>query len=67
MALNLHDEKNKWLDWAIEIQSLAQAGLTYGHDVYDMERYERLREISAEIRHLRLIPEQQFSRMEKSY
>ena len=49
MALNLHDEKNKWLDWAIEIQSLAQAGLTYGHDVYDMERYERLREISAEM------------------
>ena len=45
MALNLHDEKNKWLDWAIEIQSLAQAGLTYGHDVYDMERYERFREI----------------------
>ena len=49
MALNLHDEKNKWLDWAIEIQSLAQAGMTYGHDVYDMERYERLREISAEM------------------
>ena len=42
MALNLHDEKKKWLDWAIEIQSLAQAGMTYGHDVYDMERYERL-------------------------
>ena len=49
MALNLHDEKNKWLDWAIEIQSLAQAGMTYGHDVYDLERYERLREISAEM------------------
>ena len=29
MALNLHDEKKKWLDWAIEIQSLAQAGMTY--------------------------------------
>lgn len=26
MALNLHDEKNKWLDWAIEIQSLAASG-----------------------------------------
>ena len=49
MASNLNEEKNKWLDWAIEIQSLAQAGLTYGHDVYDMERYERLREISAEM------------------
>lgn len=39
----------KWLKWAIEIQSLAQAGLTYTDNVYDMERYERLREIAAEI------------------
>lgn len=39
----------KWLEWAIELQSLAQAGLTYGKDIYDKERYERIREISAEI------------------
>ena len=39
----------KWLKWAIEIQSLAQAGLTYTSNVYDIERYERLREIAAEI------------------
>lgn len=39
----------KWLEWAVELQSLAQAGLTYGHDVYDKERYERIRDISAEI------------------
>lgn len=39
----------KWLEWAIEIQSLAQAGITYANNVYDIERYERLREISAEI------------------
>lgn len=39
----------KWLKWAIEIQSLAQAGLTYKDNVYDIERYERLREIAAEI------------------
>ena len=38
-----------WIDWAIELQSLAQAGLTYGKDVYDKERYERIREISAEM------------------
>ena len=38
-----------WLQWAIELQSLAQAGLTYGKDAYDKERYERIREISAEI------------------
>ena len=39
----------KWLKWAIEIQSLSQIGLTYTKDVYDRERYQRLREISAEI------------------
>lgn len=42
-------EEKRWLDWAIELQSLAQAGLTYGKDVYDRERYERIREISAEM------------------
>lgn len=39
----------KWLKWAMEIQSMAQAGLTYTDNVYDIERYERLREISAEM------------------
>ena len=28
----------KWLKWAIEIQSLAQAGLAYTNNVYDIER-----------------------------
>lgn len=42
-------KNEKWLEWAIELQSLAQAGLTYGKDVYDRERYERIRDISAEI------------------
>ena len=39
----------KWLKWAIEIQSLSQIGLTYTKDVYDRDRYQRLREISAEM------------------
>lgn len=39
----------KWLSWAMEIQSLAQAGITYTKDLYDKERYERLRGISAEM------------------
>lgn len=43
------DEQNRWLGWAIELQSLAQAGLTYGRDPYDRERYERIREIAAEM------------------
>ena len=40
---------DKWLNWAMKIQSLAQAGLTYSRDPYDKERYEELREIAAEM------------------
>ena len=39
----------KWLEWAVELQSLAQSGLTYVKDIYDKERYERIRDISAEM------------------
>lgn len=42
-------KNEQWLKWAVELQSLAQAGLTYGKDVYDKERYERIRDISAEM------------------
>ena len=41
--------RDKLLNWAAELQSLAQAGLYYGHDDFDRERYERIREISAEM------------------
>ena len=27
------ENKDQWLNWAIELQGLAQAGLTYGKDV----------------------------------
>ena len=30
--------EDKILKWAIELQSLAQAGLYYGKDIYDIER-----------------------------
>lgn len=43
------DSNAKWVDLIIELQSLAQAGLTYGKDIYDKERYKRIREISAEM------------------
>ena len=43
------DNMEKWLELAIEIQSLAQSGLAYTKNVYDIERYERLRDISAEM------------------
>ncbi|WP_078380425.1 NUDIX hydrolase [Sutcliffiella halmapala] len=39
----------KWLDWAKEIQAIAQAGLTYSKDVYDLERFQQLRELSIEM------------------
>lgn len=37
------------LDFAMRIQSIAQAGLQYGRDKYDLERYTQLREIAAEM------------------
>lgn len=43
------DTKKMWVDMIVELQSLAQAGLTYGKDAYDKERYERIREIAAEM------------------
>ncbi|MCJ8009143.1 NUDIX hydrolase [Lederbergia wuyishanensis] len=39
----------QWLDWAKRIQALAQAGLEFSKDIYDIERFEELRTISAEI------------------
>ena len=43
------DQHKKWLDWAVELQALAQAGLFYSKDIYDIERFQRIREISAEM------------------
>ena len=43
------DKQALWLSWAVELQALAQAGLYYGKDVYDRERYTRIREIAAEM------------------
>jgi hypothetical protein len=36
----------KWIDWLVRLQSLAQAGLAYSRDKYDIERFEEIREIS---------------------
>ncbi|MGM0751676.1 MAG: NUDIX hydrolase [Bacillota bacterium] len=40
---------DQWLEWAKRIQALSQSGLAFSKDVYDIERYEELRSISAEI------------------
>lgn len=35
------------VEWGKELQSIAQAGLWYGRDEFDKERYQRVREIAA--------------------
>lgn len=42
-----HD--HPWLDWAVELQSIAQSALAYCKDPCDIERFHRIREISAEM------------------
>jgi hypothetical protein len=39
----------KWLDWAQRLQAIAQSGLAYAPPQYDLERYEAVREIAAEM------------------
>ena len=41
----------KWLMWATELQSIAQAGLTFGENQYDRDRYQQIRDLSVEILH----------------
>lgn len=41
--------KEPWLKWAIDIQAIAQNGLAYSDNKFDIERYNKLRDISAEI------------------
>lgn len=38
-----------WLAWAKELQNIAQNGLAYSRDDFDIERFKRIREISVEI------------------
>lgn len=42
---------DKWLHWASELQSIAQAGLTFSTNSYDLERYEKIRSIVVDILH----------------
>jgi ADP-ribose pyrophosphatase YjhB (NUDIX family) len=38
-----------WLRWAERLQAIAQTGLSYAKDPYDLERYGELRRIAVEI------------------
>jgi ADP-ribose pyrophosphatase YjhB (NUDIX family) len=39
----------RWLEWVRGLQAIAQAGLTYARDPFDLERYRDVRRIAAEI------------------
>lgn len=39
----------KWMQWAGMLQSIAQNGLHYAENAYDIERYQSIRQIAAEI------------------
>lgn len=39
----------RWLDWCKRLQAIAQNGLTFAHDPYDVDRYTALRQIAAEM------------------
>ena len=47
------DKNEKWLEWAVELQSIAQAGLYYCKDEFDKERYENYRLIYEELKNKR--------------
>lgn len=39
----------KWLEWVRRLQAIAQNGLTYAKDPYDIDRYNQLLDIASEI------------------
>lgn len=45
----MNHQTPRWIEWAQEIFSLSQSGLTYSGNEYDIERYKRLQEITAEM------------------
>ena len=45
----MNHQTPRWLAWAQEIFSLSQSGITYSGNPYDIERYKRLQEITAEM------------------
>jgi ADP-ribose pyrophosphatase YjhB (NUDIX family) len=42
-------EDARWLRWAQNLQAIAQTGLTYTENPFEVERYEAVREIAAEM------------------
>jgi ADP-ribose pyrophosphatase YjhB (NUDIX family) len=45
------DPNPKWLEWATKLQSIAQSGLTFAENQYDLDRYQQIRDLSVDILH----------------
>ena len=41
--------ESQWLVWAKELQDISQCALAYCKDKFDIERFQRIRDISAEM------------------
>ena len=39
----------KWLEWARRLQAISQSGIHFSHNDFDLERFEKIQGISAEI------------------
>ena len=45
----MHMDRPAWLRWSDALQTIASAGLTYSRDPFDLDRFEQIRAIAAEI------------------
>lgn len=43
------DNTDKFLNWTLKLQNIAQNGLEYGNDCFDIERYAQIRLIATEM------------------
>ena len=43
------NQNPQWLDWAQKLSALAQSGLAYSHNPFEVERYHAIRAIAAEM------------------
>ncbi|HWQ04358.1 MAG TPA: NUDIX hydrolase [Longilinea sp.] len=43
------NQNPQWLDWVQKLSALAQSGLAYSHNPFEIERYQAIRKIAAEM------------------
>jgi ADP-ribose pyrophosphatase YjhB (NUDIX family) len=43
------ESEPKWIDWAKRLQAIAQNGLTYTENHFDVERYQAVQQVAAEM------------------